>query len=986
MLKINQLTILSLFMMALHAELLFKVTNIKDGASIELPKKEKPIGDPVGEDSFFTTPISLTVGDGVGGCKFSSSFVARYLTSNATYRTLLKRHIEMSQKNQRYSLSDFTKNHQEEITEDLQRYSKSIEEIFDRVEPFPVTEKEKGVFLKGLLPVSTTFISSSLHYDAEQKSYVLHTLQKGDSLGVVFRKMVTSTDTKTGESTYHYLPVFMTNAQQSAGFNAPDQFESSRSEYNPSQDDAVLFRVQEHDIVLLGSDGLFDNVSISFLTFALNLYIQASTNSRMFKSKPIDVLDLAFDIFSDTLLENKIEIEKYIKKETEARNRKINDPSSNSKPRDTLSNTVISPKQYEAKDWLTKHLMRPLSKEDPKIQIRLDSRPKLDAGQGIMPANNRPREVRPNQNFVQGKNFPSVYSGLNAHQTSVKELMGQKLQINQNRHYYPMPAGQNGGQGYIHPPQKLNPGVQPLAHDSESNTQQDIIAKFREKRRNLKVKDSENQLAGNEARDLSTNPEKHVYPMNVRVVQNVYRPSQKASNENFSNVQGEYQYQGDYNTEAFHKRTFMPNQQKETSSSLDIHKMLKSHDFGNKKIDEAVNRLTRISEEIKQRVDEVSADQKLVFEEENITPVTALKKSWIKVEESPTNNRELGSSKLRPKTPSLAKIFKKSPSPFKEHKLIQNKVIQTLDTPLETNLNAAKTILEEAPHSNSKESANQKQGLRKSIRRHGGFDRKISLVNSIKFNADGNKDANEIVKRKIPQQTAELLDNFNQIKDLTPNTRLKIFGTHKNGEQRKKNERILIGLTDVKDDDDLKEKLKIDSEVIYQRNYFAVNALKLIKEPSDTFTEKLIDDDVAKALRNDFSLSSYQIDAFVKDFNAAEFSSVLASMTKRIALKRTYYPSPFYMQAKIMLPSNFVIPAVGKDDDITVTVGLIINSNFSSIEIKDYLEELTTENKSWTTQVKSALQYFKPFMHKKYLEAEQRQQQQKEKRESQNII
>lgn len=82
------------------------------------------------------------------------------------------------------------------------------------------------------------------------------------------------------------MPVYLATPQQ-VSFNFPYHFLSGlKAPGSLKNEDADQFRtdfmhVQEDDIVLVGSDGLFDNISSGFLCFALNYILLEVANGEL---------------------------------------------------------------------------------------------------------------------------------------------------------------------------------------------------------------------------------------------------------------------------------------------------------------------------------------------------------------------------------------------------------------------------------------------------------------------------------------------------------------------------------------------------------------------------------------------------------------------------------------------------------------------------------------------------------------------------------
>ena len=255
--KNRQLFFILCVTISITSRLNFKTTTISDGAKIEY-QKNKLGENPLGEDSIGTTPVSLVVCDGVGGSKISSKFISQYLVNSF----------------QKFILKDLTRD-PFEIVEEL-RMERQIKTTlndfpsqFNALMSNSILEWEKSTAHKfeitpSKMSSSSTFVAAILLSDFMEEKNFLKIIQKGDSLATIFQVTL-------GPKGNYYQPSYFLKDQQYQ-FNYPYQFSSDKKNIE-SEIFYDTIEVKENDVVILGSDGLFDNVHFGFLAMAFNSLI-----------------------------------------------------------------------------------------------------------------------------------------------------------------------------------------------------------------------------------------------------------------------------------------------------------------------------------------------------------------------------------------------------------------------------------------------------------------------------------------------------------------------------------------------------------------------------------------------------------------------------------------------------------------------------------------------------------------------------------------
>lgn len=135
------------------------------------------------------------------------------------------------------------------------------------------------------LSVSATLVAAYIDNSESREHPLLRVVQKGDSQLVVFRK----TANPLNPETVYYEPIFVSPIGQSR-FNCPYQFVANilmdeGFNLRPDQKYSIDLAIQQGDIVMIGSDGLFDNFFVSTITFILNGYMSDIVNKERLETE-----------------------------------------------------------------------------------------------------------------------------------------------------------------------------------------------------------------------------------------------------------------------------------------------------------------------------------------------------------------------------------------------------------------------------------------------------------------------------------------------------------------------------------------------------------------------------------------------------------------------------------------------------------------------------------------------------------------------------
>jgi serine/threonine protein phosphatase PrpC len=281
----------------------FKIQSMEDGAFIPLPKN-KHIGEEIGEDAYRTSPNSLVVGDGIGGAEFSSAFIAT--TVCGAIERLYLNDLEVGKSTEKHA-----ENVKDAIKKELKSFKKQQDEFFNEAHPVELPDNQ---YLNANEVISaTTIVSAKLENLDNGKRARVDIFQKGDSLMAVFRLRKVE-ETRECEE-YFYDLVFYTNEQQFE-FNHPHQYRESIFEYEVADNESLSVDVQEDDIVILGSDGLFDNISWPFLTLMINVLMKEISNEQKDQKEAYNILVKHVQQYLALMRKNKETIAKYFDEKT----------------------------------------------------------------------------------------------------------------------------------------------------------------------------------------------------------------------------------------------------------------------------------------------------------------------------------------------------------------------------------------------------------------------------------------------------------------------------------------------------------------------------------------------------------------------------------------------------------------------------------------------------------------------------------------------
>lgn len=280
----------------------FAIGNLENAAAnLEKPKPNKKGKYKGGEDSVAVSPTFLAVADGISGVETTSKYLSNLLVNQCALEVIVNQ-FDSSKKKQEPSklIEDCLQKQKDLYSQHVKQVFKKVYEVYEQV-PYEVND----------LTASTTFVSmllledpnpqaTSASIDPQEKrepNLTIQLTQVGDSLARIYGLQ------KSGDR-FYFARVFGSKEQQSF-FNCPYQISSVF--FNPEQIEKLKIRfpdnqhkneldhlaeikpevastyikVKPGDVVIIGSDGLFDNLSDADIEVALNLLLNKGFSGNL---------------------------------------------------------------------------------------------------------------------------------------------------------------------------------------------------------------------------------------------------------------------------------------------------------------------------------------------------------------------------------------------------------------------------------------------------------------------------------------------------------------------------------------------------------------------------------------------------------------------------------------------------------------------------------------------------------------------------------
>lgn len=242
----------------------FKIHTAEDGAFLAY-LKSKGVGYYFGEDALATSPVALSVSDGVSSDKFPSGHLARYLTHSFTLSVTLCLVARSEGRDDPNCDPKIVSNTLLAMRTMMKRTIAKMSEVITAAnsaaqdDKTPVLKKED--WRHSTTFATVFFAAQELNQPAPQQ---LNVFQKGDSLVLILR---------FDEQHKNWKPYMYTSEDQGL-FNHPFTFMSLNNIANEVDDRFHAVDVRHNDVVIVASDGLFDNIPVSIVTFAFNLAVR----------------------------------------------------------------------------------------------------------------------------------------------------------------------------------------------------------------------------------------------------------------------------------------------------------------------------------------------------------------------------------------------------------------------------------------------------------------------------------------------------------------------------------------------------------------------------------------------------------------------------------------------------------------------------------------------------------------------------------------
>lgn len=263
--------------------LMFALDGTRVGINMELPSKNALLED-TGSATLYTSPFGLVINDGDPTVDFTSRFLAEHTGISFQHHLLSSIAKVSGTTPQPAELVPFLK---KGIRDSLEEFSKLENAAFDKLsaahDPDKVLDSANCRY-RG----ATTLASASLLQGADLKKLLV--LQKGDSQVLVFRRV------PNGDK-FFYKPFYFSPVQK-LDHNNPKYYTTYNLHPDPADTFDEVVDVQDGDVVVVGSNGLFDNAPLGFLSVLFN--DMAVFGYPVPETGTVDYLvSLAFQVFWD---------------------------------------------------------------------------------------------------------------------------------------------------------------------------------------------------------------------------------------------------------------------------------------------------------------------------------------------------------------------------------------------------------------------------------------------------------------------------------------------------------------------------------------------------------------------------------------------------------------------------------------------------------------------------------------------------------------
>ena len=900
-----------IFVSAVISNVQFKINNLEDGCNIELPKN-KNTGKNHGEDSFKTTPLSLSVADGVGGCKFSSKFLSSLVVAEATQVCLKNKQEDV--KNE--SLKDFESRLLTAINLGINKFAESVSNAWEKKKEKETIDSSYCVLIDTLIPAdtfttTTTFITAFID-NSIKKTPKIKILQKGDSLLAIFRL---KNNTLNNKAQFYELS-FVTSDQQ-VEFNKPFQFISESNDLINKNNHMVFEKeILVGDIVIVGSDGLFDNVHVSLLTLYVNMlvkmYVLSKENELVNDGLFIPFVNDLYALFQKkkTLLEDEIQAQ---------RPANVNHPTIEEESKNLRSSIR---KSLEIQKNLFNDKKNPFNGEIKDNNDNQNSEVNL-----TLP--NADFNKRQNNAYYKKNLFLlSSNVGQNTQAQDQKNLQNFQKNINQDENHDSSVVKDNSSvqSGFLNSSlekfNKQNPEsclVLPKQEETEIVSKSNVVNQNKHRRQKPLIDPNYNL---NESQEINPNPEK-------------------------TNQQSKQNEQLSVKNNFIRKPTFSNNEavsaRKNTGNS--------NNSIKNKEQKCTENKLKNKNKVLEENKPKILAKRYLMYKT-NINPkqlpdvFSPTNKLEIKINKTNSSKTENDQNNNKNKS-RINPLFKQ-----KNNEQELNPSVGTLGDNGELSIDE-KIILEKQ---NTEFSFNQPNPNPNEQNNPTGNFLKQNNPQLIGNQKPSDVFVNQYRINKVRHKTG--IDNTlgsgnNEITRVIkePYSRKIIF-------QKKVDSKIEADIL-------LKEILL----EFLRLNPIALIGLKQIRsrEQKDkmkpTETDQELDPAVLEFMNSHFYFSDSELELFNKKFDATQFSNVIGKVAKYTAMKiegrHPFFPSVFCL--KNAKETGISYPCMGKDDDISLVAALVINKEFKPFNFEEQSKLLVSSEIESMKNLSTELDTFMDF-------------------------
>lgn len=264
---LNSFILLLFFISMLSGQLRFNVEKVTDGAMSMLIKTDKAMRYQLGEDGKIATPYGLAVADGIGGAPFLSFYLANYLTIFAAESFIICQNPKIK----------FGETITNQMNLAIEAYQKNTAQILDK-SPFRWQAKiVQKLHRQAAQGASSTIVTAFIDNNSS-KIPKLKIFNRGDSSIALFAKQKST----IRPDHYFYVPRLVSKSEPN-GFNSPKHYTANTENKQITKANFEEANINEGDIVIIGSDGFFDNVHLSLISYVLNWIVFQLSNKPLSK-------------------------------------------------------------------------------------------------------------------------------------------------------------------------------------------------------------------------------------------------------------------------------------------------------------------------------------------------------------------------------------------------------------------------------------------------------------------------------------------------------------------------------------------------------------------------------------------------------------------------------------------------------------------------------------------------------------------------------